>query len=426
MFLPLIRNFISYSQNVPIDFICLLAVVLFIINLIYKYKKMLVIFFLCATTYIIFSSVNLNNMGTDDIHTVTIPKELLKMKMKDTPSIYLFMHDAFPHKDLREELNLDCRELDNLLKKYEFKEYDVYSLGCATLVSLSSLFTMEKHNYLKSFSSQKEHMIDIISGDNWIQQLLASNGYFNFVATCNYKYNFNEKANSVYRSFKRKLKGRETGEARYYLVHAIIYGTMNMIKLDDMIQSTINKEISLPWTAGVLELSDFICSYAGDRNKIFAWGCGYPSHSSRSGQNFDMEMEMWFPKYLKSIKQIKEELDSVINQNPNAIIILMSDHGPYLFFENEDHRKKEIYTLFRDVYGAFMAIRWPDKEKVSKYDKDFNVTQDLFAIILAYLYDSYLPLKYKIKDTSVKVLKYKVDRGEFYKDFYKKEEGWAE
>jgi arylsulfatase A-like enzyme len=112
---------------------------------------------------------------------------------------------------------------------------------------------------------------------------------------------------------------------------------------------------------------------------------------------------------------MKKEIGSVISQNHNAIIILMSDHGPYLFFKNEEEcQKREIYTLFRDVYGAFLAIRWPDKEKASKYDKNFNVIQDLFPIIFAYLYDDHSLLKHKIKDTSVRLKDHRFDKGIAY------------
>jgi arylsulfatase A-like enzyme len=124
--------------------------------------------------------------------------------------------------------------------------------------------------------------------------------------------------------------------------------------------------------------------------------------------------------------EIEKVLELTISNNPDAIVILMSDHGPWVL----DDTSRFHYYLnndaiepihFRDSYGAFMAIRWPDKERAAKYDKEFNITQDLFPIVLSYLYDSTEPLKYKIKDTEVRIKDHKFDKGVFYKDFYKKE-----
>jgi hypothetical protein len=45
MFLPLIREVISYTGGYPIDFILLFAILLFIFNLLKKRKKEITVFF---------------------------------------------------------------------------------------------------------------------------------------------------------------------------------------------------------------------------------------------------------------------------------------------------------------------------------------------------------------------------------------------
>jgi hypothetical protein len=72
---------------------------------------------------------------------------------------------------------------------------------------------------------------------------------------------------------------------------------------------------------------------------------------------------------------------------------------------------------FRDGNGAFMAIHWPDKQKTTKYDKEFYITQDLFAVVLSYLFDSLVPLKHRVQDTSVRIKNHKFDKGNFYPYF---------
>jgi hypothetical protein len=155
------------------------------------------------------------------------------------------------------------------------------------------------------------------------------------------------------------------------------------------------------------------------KDKNFAWGKGGPNHSTYQFGLSD-EIRFWKPRYYRAIEEIKEEIKIVVSKDPDAIIIIMSDHGPYLleevgYFNGNmpvPPNNMEIKPIhFRDVNGAFMAIRWPDKVRASKYDKEFNVTQDLFPIVFAYLYDSPVPLKYKIKNTVVEIKGHKFDKG---------------
>jgi hypothetical protein len=175
-----------------------------------------------------------------------------------------------------------------------------------------------------------------------------------------------------------------------------------------------------------LELAQF-ANNQNNNDKIFAWGFGYPEHSSNSNRFSEYESKKWVPRYYRSIKDMEREFELTVTKNPDAIVILMSDHGPWLL---EDATKyypsltsnKIRLIHFRDTFGAFMAIRWPDKKRAGKYDKEFNVTQDLFPILLSYLYDSPKPLKYKIKNTAVRIKDHKFDKGVFYPHFYKGEE----
>jgi hypothetical protein len=103
----------------------------------------------------------------------------------------------------------------------------------------------------------------------------------------------------------------------------------------------------------------------------------------------------------------------------------MSDHGVYLmddgmkFVKNYDFNKVD-YMKFRDIFGAFMAVRFPNRERAEKYDSEFYISQDLFPIVFAYLFDSEIPLSLKIQNTELRLGHHKFDRGVFYKNFYSK------
>lgn len=435
MFLPLIREVISYTGKYPIDFILLFAILLFIFNLLKKRKKEVTGFFLCASCIIFLVSGNLfvvltkisNKISnikdkiaySDEIDDdVYIPKELADMKMKDTPAIYLFMHDAFPHKELIQELNLDVSKLNTLLKKYDFTEYNVYSLGDNTAASMAGVFNISEKHIKEDYWELKKESYNTIkywqksnSGYNFVSMLLKKMGYSNFISMGSEKWLFGD---TITTTSIRKAHDIKKGWG-LLLLYSLLFGKMNSMEMLEYVSDSSS-----------LELAQF-ANNQNNNDKIFAWGFGYPEHSSNSNRFSEYELKKWVPRYYRSINDMEREFDLTVTKNPDAIVILMSDHGPWLL---EDATKyypslpsNKISPIhFRDTFGAFMAIRWPDKERAAKYDKEFNVIQDLFPIVLSYLYDSPKPLKYKIKNTSVRIKDHKFDKGIFYPHFYKDEE----
>jgi hypothetical protein len=411
MFLPLIREVIKHTGSLPYDFIFLLFIVYFVLDLFWKKKKIIFIFFLGSIIFLLFSKIDLTMKKNVAEVAVEVPEELLTMSMKDTPTVYLFMYDSFPHKELIDELGLDRSELDDFLCEYQFKEYDLYSVGYYTLGTMAQVFNIHRIQDTDTDNALRK----ILGGDNLVSILFEKYGYDNFISTgCDNCWLF-PSADRI----KYKLVGRDDENSlsnSLSLVYTILKGKMNcMLRGNPKVRDAC------------CDLSKFANSN-GNRSEIFAWGVSdYPGHSSLSGRGFSYEFKRWKPIFYQSIQNMKKDLKLVINSNPDAIVILMSDHGPCLLDDARrrypslrDDQIRHIH--FRDMFGAFMAIRWPNKERAAKYDKEFNITQDLFPIVFAYLCDSAIPLKYKIKDTAVRIRDHRFDKGVFYPNSYKKEE----
>jgi hypothetical protein len=408
MFLPIIRDVVKYVGTTPIDFVLLLWMGLFIVGFLKKQKKVLMLFLLCTSFVILLVSVTKHISVRLKFESVDkSKKDLYGMKMKDTPAIYLFMQDAFPHRDLIKKLRLDSGGLDILLKKYNFTEYNVYSIFTYTVPAMASVFNIEEgqeripRGYWPTDSEWK-YLRSTLGGINVVNMTLLDNGYKTYLVKARGdKYTSTEEAVEI------------IGAAQYdnIILYALKRGIMNSMLLD--MDHPCVEDLAV-WA-----------SHKNNNDKIFAWACGYPGHATESGKE-DYEIAKFKPKYYSAIEQIKRSLELTITNNPDAIIILMSDHGPWVLddterFHCEMDSDKVRPIHFRDSYGAFMAVRWPDKERAAKYDKEFNITQDLFPIVFAYLYDSPIPLKYKIKDTAVRIKEHKFDKGVFYPYFYKEE-----
>ncbi len=86
---------------------------------------------------------------------------------------------------------------------------------------------------------------------------------------------------------------------------------------------------------------------------------------------------------------MRQDINLIIENNPEAIIIIAGDHGPYLtknctstssLYDNSEITRLDI----QDRFGTFLAIRWPTGD-FARYD-NITVLQDLFPAIFAYIY----------------------------------------
>jgi hypothetical protein len=426
MFLPMMRGGIGYIAGlVSVDFIVLFATVWLALSLLSGARKILMIFFICATLYGVWTIISAGDSLKQDTASAEnetvkeVDSSLMALTMYTHESVYLFMHDAFPVKELADELDLDYSEVEALLKEYDFKLYDVYSLDDNTLATMSSLFDMDSslaidlstHTDLSTMMAANDPLYRkwsrVVSGDNTVELLLWHNGYKIY--------------NEANPAFYMAGGGADTVSLmmnKYSFMPQVLLALMQGY-LDTML---LKYKGDLP----AMITAEFAAKQ-NDASGVFAWGHSGPDHSTLNGFGREVEMKNWRPKYYKSIKDMQREVALTVKNNPNAIVIIMSDHGPVML-ENAQRlysniSDAEITPLhFRDTYGAFMAIRWPDKKRAAKYDREFYVVQDLFPIVLAYLYDSSFMLQYKVKNTAVRIRSHKFDKGKFYKNFYAKPE----
>jgi len=87
---------------------------------------------------------------------------------------------------------------------------------------------------------------------------------------------------------------------------------------------------------------------------------------------------------------MRQDIEIILKNDPDSIIVIAGDHGPYLtknctdtkdFYQSSDIDRKDL----QDRFGTFLAIRWPS-EDFDLFD-DISVIQDLFPVIFAYLYE---------------------------------------
>ncbi len=113
----------------------------------------------------------------------------------------------------------------------------------------------------------------------------------------------------------------------------------------------------------------------------------YPSHSQISGSCLPNETELFADRLKLANEEMRVDLDSILNSNREAIIVVAGDHGPFLTGDCHHLYSWEPSRVtaneLADRYGAFLAIRWPESAPV-RFD-EIGVLQDLFFAIFATL-----------------------------------------
>ena len=438
MFLPMVREITHYTSELRIAFWVLFVAALIFTSSIIRQKTAIMVFSLIASAYLLFFVGDISIGSKQPGEKIALPMELSGLELKDSANIYLFMHDAFPHKDYAEHFNLP--NYDSLMALFEqngFKIYDIYSMADATIPTMSSVFdfnidyltrinntpTTGNKNYINSLKNAGiQAVISKSRGDDFFRERMAGNNITNILLQSKGYSTGNYNPHDRYIS---------SGENFYNFVLHDEVTSMHLLEpknliFKNLLKATLNSTMVSVTRQYLVKMAEFAQGNSG-KGKIFAWGMGCPGHSTLGAMGTtEREIQLFLPVYNKCIAAMREEIEKA-SSDRNGIVIFMSDHG--LFFIDEGDRfpknydfGKTDYMKFRDIFGAFMAVRWPNREKASEYDKEFYVSQDLFPIVFAYLFDSEIPLKHKIQNTEVRLGPHKFDKGVFYKDFYKGEQ----
>src|SRR5690606_7824940 len=107
----------------------------------------------------------------------------------------------------------------------------------------------------------------------------------------------------------------------------------------------------------------------------------FPGHTQDSGVCQQNETEQYAIDLRKANEEMRQDVAAIVAHDPDAIVIVAGDHGPYL--TKNCTRLRNHYDLaeitrldLQDRYGSFLAVRWPT-EDYSDYDQ-ITVLQDLF------------------------------------------------
>ncbi len=281
------------------------------------------------------------------------------------PNVYLLLYDAYVSNETMTAYGIDNSEQEEYLRELGFKLYPrTYSIFADTMRSMGRVLnaSMEIEGDLNSS----------VSGDGKVFHLFEDIGYKTYGI---FPYDF------MFRGLTPKYDNyipRFSAPPYSHLLSAILIGEF---RFDIGFYEQDHSEF-------VLEKQEML--FDASRQKSFVYmHTNVPSHSQNSGACLPDEIDLYEDRLNTANREMRQDLDTILNNDPGALVIIAGDHGPYLTKNcgvlSETFNMNEISRLdIQDRYGTFLAIKWPDAE-FARYD-DITILQDLFPAIFAYLH----------------------------------------
>ena len=103
----------------------------------------------------------------------------------------------------------------------------------------------------------------------------------------------------------------------------------------------------------------------------------YPAHTHhdvRGNCDRDEQTLLYLERVQNEFERLKEIINTIIENDPSAVIILSGDHGPWISDNCAWEGVPDTIDGLRDRLGAMVAVRWP-----SNYQGDFD--DDMFSTV---------------------------------------------
>lgn len=338
--------------------------------LLYRSKHRALLYLLIATYFISNGLANWEAPATTGTDSLPLTQHPLLQAVADeppaqTPNIYLLIYDSYVANETMLQYGIDNGEQEEYLVQQGFRLYPhTYSIGGHSVASISTVLNASTDFYGNSRSGA--------SGNGIVHEALQNLGYDTYgIFPSDF---FFQGINSGY-----DVTFPESKPVAQVLLDGILVGEF---RFDIGFDSHTNAG----FLQRKLQLFQEIPS-----SPLFHYSHSYlPGHSQNSGACLPNEKELYAKNVRLANQEMRMDLDTLLQFDPHAIIIVAGDHGPYLskncYSTSEGGYNLREITRYdiQDRFGTFLAIRWPT-QTYKQYDQ-IVVLQDLFPAIFAYLY----------------------------------------
>lgn len=290
------------------------------------------------------------------------PDAIEQAIFKKKPNIYFIQPDGYANfSELKKGFyQIDNTEFESYLEKNDFKNYPNFRSNYASTLPTNSAVFMMKHHYYNNGSDFTE-IIDarkIIVTDNSVLRILKNNGYRTFFLT----------------------------EQPYFLTNKpkLGYDHCNF-SLEEI--SFVTSGIGEPRDV-IAPFKNYLATYPTGPNFFFIeiFNPGHITNTETDSKGVAGERQHYIESLGESNKKLTELSQTILATDPNALIVIMADHGGFVGMNNtsQSYVKNMDQDFVNSIFSTILSIHWPNGD-VPEFDSELKTSVNLFRILTAYL-----------------------------------------
>ncbi len=290
------------------------------------------------------------------------PDDIAQVTFVSTPNVYYLQPDGYVNfSELNKGYyNIENNAFESFLTENNFTHYpDFRSNYEATLTSNSATFMMKHHYYEGNASSNEAvNARDLIVTKNTVLDVFKNNGYKTYLLT-----------EMPYILLNRPKMGYDECNFDYSEIPFISTGLRTKKEILPSLKDYVTEDIESP--------------------KFFFIEIFNPKHinGDTSVENaVQVKRDMYINDLKKANTTLMDAIDVIIENDPNALIMIMADHGGYVGMEylQQGGVKTQDRDLVYSIFSSALSIRWPDGVLPEK-KTEFRSAVNIFRILFSYL-----------------------------------------
>lgn len=363
----------------------MIIIIAFVVGLLlYKHLKKIVILQLLMSIIsgftlipVLLFAFHQNNSGW-----TTLDDDILKIKLKTTPNIFVIQPDGYVNRSIISEqpYDIDNSDFYNFIEKKKFENIlNFRSNYYSTMTSNASMFAMKHHYYSNTYKENGKTFNAngaIVGKYNNVLSILNNNNYTSHLMTDNSYFLIDRKPSSFDFSNVQPLQLSfvHTGKVKRNIVEDLtkVLDTISSKRNFFFIEKTIPSHINYTQSNSLGKV--------GERDRYF---------------NRLQEANLWLTNLINTIE----------NYDNDALVVIVADHGGFVglnySLESIESQMDAIETS--SAFSSMLSIKWP--QYLEDNDIEFHSSVNLFRNIFYSLSQDNSLLKYREKDESYIPLK---------------------
>ena len=281
---------------------------------------------------------------------------------KHRPNIYLLQPDGYVNFSELSKGYYDNEDADfeDYLSKKGFTNYnDFRSNYTSTLTSNSSLFMMKHHAYfnIPNYSDVIDYRKHIIS-ENTVLSIFKNNGYeTHFISE------------KPYLLANYPKLGFDSANFSYDEFGPILKWDAKSARIENSLKTKITEVKKTP---------QFYFLEFFNPSHISTW----EKYSTGKAE----ERALWIGRKENANTTLKTLIDTIVNQDPTALILILSDHGGFvgLDYTMQIKKKTDDRDLIYSMFSSQLSILWPEKLEDGK-ELEIKSSVNVFRYIFSQL-----------------------------------------